>query len=362
MKAWRFYAINDMRLDEVPDPQVQPGGVVVQVTVTQPSVTEVIRARGEETLGADYVREAIAKHAPVQLLGHEFAGVVVQVGEGVTSLIVGDRVASGRSRMPCYKCELCLSGQSDYCRKGPSVGRQIPGCFAEYVSAPAEIFVKLPVNVSDNEGACIQALTGSTDAVHTAEIQMGDTIAVFGQGTMGLAVLQIAKASGAGMAITVDVRDDILELSKKFGADVTINARADDPVKRILELTHGKGADVVFEAAGGSTKQGLAGAATLKQAFKVVRDVGKVVQVAMFDGVVDLDLNQLRAQAIKYLFPAPTNRKLMEYTVHLVATGQVTLKPTITHVLQGLDKLPEAFEITANKGKYKALNPAQVVV
>jgi threonine dehydrogenase-like Zn-dependent dehydrogenase len=351
-----------MWLDEVPDPKVQPGGVVVEVTVTQPSVTEVIRARGEETLGADYVRQAIAERAPVQLLGHEFAGQVVEVGEGVAMLRVGDRVASGRSRVPCYKCELCLPGQSDYCRKGPSVGRQIPGCFAEYVSAPAEIFVRLPDQVTDNEGACIQALTGCVDAVHTAEIEMGDTIAVFGQGAMGLAVMQVAKACGAGQAITVDVRDDVLALSKKLGADATINAKVEDPVRCILDLTRGEGADVVFEAAGGSTKQGLAGAATLKQAFKVTRDVGKVVQVAMFDGAVDLDLNQLRAQAIKYLFPAPTNRKLMEYTVHLVATGQVKLAPTITHVLHGLDKLPEAFEITANKSKYKALNPAQVAV
>jgi threonine dehydrogenase-like Zn-dependent dehydrogenase len=362
MKAWRFHGINDMRLDVVPDAKVQPGGVVVKVTVTQPSVTEVIRARGEETVGADYVRQAISERAPVQLLGHEFAGTVVAVGEGVTTLKVGDRVASGRSRMPCYRCELCLSGQSDFCRKGPSVGRQIPGCFAEYVSAPAEIFVLLPSNVSDAEGACIQALTGCVDAVHTAEIQMGDCVVIFGQGAMGLAVMQVAKAAGAGKLITIDVRDDVLELSKKFGADMAINAKAEDPVKRVLESTRGKGADVVFESAGGSTKQGLAGAATLKQAFKVTRDAGTVVQVAFFDGVVDLDLNQLRAQSLKYLFPAPTNRKLMEYSVQLVATKRVKPEPTITHVLHGLDKLPEAFEITANKGKYKALNPAQVVL
>jgi threonine dehydrogenase-like Zn-dependent dehydrogenase len=362
MKAWRFHGIGDMRLDEVSDPKVQPGGVVIKITVTQPSVTEVIRARGGETLGADYVRKAIAEQAPVQLLGHEFAGEVVEVGAGVSSLKVGDRVASGRSRMPCYKCELCLTGGSDYCRKGPSVGRQLPGCFAEYVSLPAEVFVRLPAEVTDSEGACIQALTGCVDAVHTAEIQMGDTVVIFGQGAMGLAVLQVARACGAGQTITIDVRDDILDLSEKFGADVTINAKASDPVERILDLTRGKGADVVFESAGGSTKQGLAGATTLKQAFKVTRDAGKVVQVAMFDGVVELDLNQLRAQALKYLFPAPTNRKLMEYSVHLVATDQVKLEPTITHVLHGLDKLPEAFEITANKGKYKAINPAQVAL
>jgi threonine dehydrogenase-like Zn-dependent dehydrogenase len=98
-----------MRLDEVPDLEVQPGGLLVKVAVTQPSVTEVIRARGEETLESDYIRKAIAERAPVQLLGHEFAGEVVEVGEGVTGYQTGERVASGRSRLPCYRCELCVS-------------------------------------------------------------------------------------------------------------------------------------------------------------------------------------------------------------------------------------------------------------
>jgi threonine dehydrogenase-like Zn-dependent dehydrogenase len=362
MRAWRFHGTNDMRLDEVPDLEVQPGGLLVKVTVTQPSVTEVIRARGEETLESDYIRKAIAERAPVQLLGHEFAGEVVEVGEGVTGYQTGDRVASGRSRLPCYRCELCLSGLSDYCRKGPSVGRQLLGCFAEYVSLPAEVFVRLPPEVTDSEGACIQALTGCVDAVHTAELKMGETVAVFGQGAMGLAVMQVARASGAGQVIAIDVRDDVLDLSKQLGADDTVNARESDPVQRVLELTRGRGADVVFESAGGSTRQGLAGATTLRQAIRVTRDAGTLVQVAMFDGPVELDLNQFRAKALRFLFPAPTNRKLMEYSVRLIATDQVRLRPTITYIFHSLEKLPEAFEITANKGQYKAINPAHVVL
>jgi threonine dehydrogenase-like Zn-dependent dehydrogenase len=230
------------------------------------------------------------------------------------------------------------------------------------VSLPAEVFVRLPPEVTDSEGACIQALTGCVDAVHTAELKMGDTVVVFGQGAMGLAVMQVARASGAGQVITVDVRDDVLDLSRQLGASVTVNARESDPVHRILELTHGRGADAVFESAGGSTRQGLAGATTLRQALRVTRDAGTLVQVAMFDGPVELDLNQFRAKALRFLFPAPTNRKLMTYSVHLIATEQVKLKPTITHVFHGLEKLPEAFEVTANKGQYKAVNPAQVVL
>jgi threonine dehydrogenase-like Zn-dependent dehydrogenase len=84
--------------------------------------------------------------------------------------------------------------------------------------------------------------------------------------------------------------------------------------------------------------------------------------VAMFDGPVELDLNQFRAKALRFLFPAPTNRKLMEYSVRLIATDQVRLRPTITYIFHSLEKLPEAFEITANKGQYKAINPAQVVL
>ena len=127
-------------------------------------------------------------------------------------------------------------------------------------------------------------------------------------------------------------------------------------------MTGGNGADVVFECAGGSPKQGLAGTETLSQAIDAVRSGGKLVGVSWFGGPLELDVDLLRERSLRYLFPDISTLAHLEHTVRLVASGRVRLKPTITHVLQASSRSREAFEITANKGKYQAINPAQVVM
>jgi threonine dehydrogenase-like Zn-dependent dehydrogenase len=174
--------------------------------------------------------------------------------------------------------------------------------------------------------------------------------------------MQAARACGAGQLITVDVRDEACKLSLELGADHAINAQKDDPVEAIRDLTEGEGADVVFECAGGSVKQGLAGDKALKQAMHAVRSGGKLVGVSWFGAPLELDVDSFRERSLRYLFPDISSQAHLEYTVQLVATGRINMKPTITHVLEGIDKVPEAFEITANKGKYRAINPAQVVI
>src|SRR5581483_11940403 len=108
--------------------------------------------------------------------------------------------------------------------------------------------------------------------------------------------------------------------------------------------------------------QGLAGHATLLQALDAVRSGGKIVGVSWFGGPVELNIDRLRERSLRYLFPDISTLGHLEHTVHLVASGRVRVGPTITHVLHGLEAVPEAFEITANKGKYRAINPAQVVL
>ena len=129
-----------------------------------------------------------------------------------------------------------------------------------------------------------------------------------------------------------------------------------------LDLTGGEGADVIFECAGGSVKQGLAGDRALKQAMHAVRSGGKLVGVSWFGAPLQLDVDLLRERSVRYLFPDISSQAHLEYTVRLMATGRISMAPTIRHVLEGIDKVPEAFEITANKGKYQAINPAQVVM
>jgi threonine dehydrogenase-like Zn-dependent dehydrogenase len=361
MKAWRFYDFGDMRLDDVPPPVCRPGHVLAAPLCVQPSVTEAQLAFGIRTLAYDSIKKRLETEAPVALFGHEFCARVLEVGEGVTRVAAGDRVAA-RAKLPCGECPFCVSGQNHLCRKGPIIGFQLPGCFAEVALLPEVALVKVPDAISDSEAACLQSLSDSVAAVETAQIEIGDSVAIFGQGSMGLECLQIARNSGAGLLITVDVRDEACAVSKELGADHALNATRCDPVATIRELTGGNGADVVFECAGGSPKQGLAGHQTLTQAIDAARSGGKLIGVSWFGQPILLDIDLLRERSLRYLFPDISTLANLEHTVRLVASGRVRLKPTITHVLEGIESVPRAFEITAHKGQHKAINPAQVMI
>lgn len=360
MKAWRFYGFGDMRLDEVPAPVCRPGHVVVQILCVQPSVTEAQLAFGIPTLAYETIKRRLETEAPVQLFGHEFCARIVEAGEGVTRFRPGDRVAA-RAKLPCGNCPLCLTERSHLCRRGPIIGFQLPGCFSEFALLPEIALVKVADNISDNEAACLQSLSDSVAAVETAQIGLGDAVAIFGQGSMGLECMQIARASGAGLLITVDVREEACRVSRELGADCAINASQCDPVAAIRDLAGGIGADVVFECAGGSPQQGLSGTKSLMQAVEAVRSGGKIVGVSWFGQPLQLDIDLLRERSLRYLFPDISTVAHLEHTVRLVSSGRVRLKPAITHVLSGIESVPEAFEITANKAKHQAINPAQVM-
>jgi threonine dehydrogenase-like Zn-dependent dehydrogenase len=361
VKAWRFHGFSDMRLDEVPEPVCGPGHVIMVPLCVQPSVTEAQLAFGIPTLAYQAIKRRLETEAPVQLFGHEFCARVIEVGAGVTRVKPGDRVAA-RAKLPCGSCPFCKEGKNELCRKGPIIGFQLPGCFAERALLPENALVCVDDRISNSEAACLQSLSDSVAAAQTAGITIGDSVAIFGQGSMGLVCLQIARSSGAGLIVTVDVREEACRASRELGADVALNARADDPIAAIQNLTGGNGADIVFECAGGSPKQGLAGTRSLMQAIESVRSGGKLVGVSWFGAPLQIDVDLLRERSLRFLFPDISTLAHLKHTVQLVASGRVRLKPMITHVLIGLESVPQAFEITANKGKFQAINPAQVVL
>jgi threonine dehydrogenase-like Zn-dependent dehydrogenase len=361
MKAWRFYKFGHMRLDDIPVPAVKPGHVLVRPLCVQPSVTEAQLAFGIPTLAYDRVKRRLEAEAPLQLFGHEFCARILEVGQGVTRFRVGDRVAA-RAKLPCGQCSLCAAERSYLCRKGPVVGFDLPGCFSEVAQLPELALVKVADSISNSEAACLQSLSDSVAAVETAGIQMGDSVVIFGQGSMGLECLQVARHSGAGAIITVDVRDESCRISKQLGADHVINAQQCDVVAAIRDLTGGNGADVVFECAGGSPKQGLAGTRTIQQSIDAVRSGGKIIGVSFFGSPLEMNIDLMRERSLRYLFPDVSTQAHLEHTVHLVAAGLIQLRSMITHQLEGLESVPKAFEITANKGKFQAINPAQVLL
>jgi threonine dehydrogenase-like Zn-dependent dehydrogenase len=234
---------------------------------------------------------------------------------------------------------------------------------SEYVLLPAETVVGVPETLSNSEVAAMQPLSGCVADIFSAGIEMGDTVVILGQGVMGLNLMQLNRVLGAARTITVDIRDEAISLSRKLGADIVIDGRERSTIEAISEATNGVGADIVFECAGGDTDFGLSGRKTLNQALDIVRDEGKIVQVAVLNPDVDINVESVSSRGIKFLGSRGLcSLKLVEYALDLVQTDRVQLKPLITHVLEGLNKVPDAFEITANKSGYKAMNPAQVIV
>ncbi len=360
MRAWQFYGFGDMRLEEVPDPVLRDGHVLVEVLCVQPSVTEAQLAFGVPTLAFDEIKTRLETEAPVRLFGHEFCARVLE-SPPESRFRPGARVAA-RAKLPCGDCPFCNDGRATDCRAGPIIGFQLPGCFSERALLPEIALVELDDSISDCEGACLQSLSDSLAAVDTAEVQLGESVAVFGQGSMGLECMQAVRSVGAGFVVTVDVRDEACQISTELGADVAINARTEDPVSAIRDLTGGQGADVVFECAGGSPRQGLAGASTLEQAIRSVRSGGKLMVVSWFGRPLEIDVDGLRERSLRVLFPDISSYAHLQHTVRLVASGQVRLGPMLTHGLYGIESVREAFEITANKAKYGAINPAQVMM
>ncbi|MBN1192060.1 MAG: zinc-binding dehydrogenase [Dehalococcoidales bacterium] len=357
MKAWRIYGPDDMRLDEIPIPEIKPGWVLAKIKKVQVSVTEVANFRSlSENPG-----KSSEGGPPRQMYGHEFCAEVIETGEGVCNVKTGDRIFY-YGRPACRNCAMCRAGYEELCCKGPMLGIDIPGGLAEYVLLPGEGMMSIPPVITDSEAAAMQPLVGTLGAISLVGVEMGDTVVVLGQGSMGLNATQICRVSGAGKVIGVDINEDNLAMATRLGADAVVNASREEPVEAVLKATDGVGADLVFDCAGGNPKMGLSGVATVTQAMRIVRDQGKISQIALLGADARVDVSPINSKGVLYRGLGSSTAKLARYAVDLVATKRVQLAPLVTHVFDGLDKMPQAFEITGNKARYKAINPAQVNV
>jgi len=330
-----------MRLEDIPIPEARPGWALTKVRSFQASITEVQRFWGTSQRGQDRMRQKIQEEGPYPL-GHEVCANVVAVDES-SGLRVGDRVA--------------------YCHAAPGMvaGDDYPGVFAEYVLLPIRSLFKVDPAIPDVECPALQPLTSCVHDVEEAEVKLHETVVVFGQGVMGLNIGQLCRRAGAEHVIGVDVRDQCLAISRDLGVDITINASQQDPVAAIMEATGGRGADLAFDCASGSPEVGLSGGKTVLQAVSALAVGGRLMQIAFHHQPLLFDPNQLRAKRLRYIFPHEAGPEHMALTNRLVASGKVRI-PYITHVLQGIDKLPQAIEITGHKAQHGAINPAVVMV
>lgn len=390
MQAVVCHEFGESTVEDVPEPIPEPDEVLLEVDRVQLSVTECNLYYGNEITHYEAVRNRL-EAGGARLFGHEFCATVLETGEGVRdgAFAPGERVYEP-GKVPCHSCRQCRTGFELHCPNKTYIGYDTPGALAEYVTLPAEALCRVPDGVSDAEAAAMQPLASAQLTVDEAPIDSGDVVAVVGTGVMGFQCAQLASLDGAGRVIVVDIDPEKLAIAGRHGF-VTVNAGETDPVDRILELTDGIGADVVFEAVGGEQTDATAGLPgrgddtgsgnggrrenedggrrdPVAQAFAAARPGGSVVQVGYIIGELTVDPRQLRSNSVDWINPVTgvtahtPNATTGEHVADLVADGRVSIDEYVTHELDGLARFEEAVEITMHKGDHDALGPAQLVL
>ena len=341
MKALRFYAPDDLRLEDVPEPECGPDEVKMRVRNCSTCGTDVkIRHNGHQNL------------TPPRIIGHEIAGEIVEVGAEVnasygTQWQVGDRVQV-IAAVPCGDCYECSKGWMEVCQNQTSVGYQYDGGFAEFMIVPRQVLKvdglnRIPDNVGFDEASAAEPFACAINAQEQLGIEPGDTVVVFGAGPIGCMHIRIARGvHQCGPVYLVDVNAERLAMSADaVHPDEVINAADGDVVARVLELTNGRGADVIITATAANITQ--------EQAIAMAARNGRI---SFFGGLpkndptITCDSNlvhyrQLHIHGANGSAPSH-NKKALEY----ISTGQVPVKDLITrHV--ALDDVLSAFDIVA---------------
>ncbi len=266
---------------------------------------------------------------PPFVLGHEPGGVVVEAGEGVTHLKPGDRVALEPGRT-CGHCEFCRTGRYNLC---PDVvffaTPPVDGVFQEYVAHDADLCFKLPENVSTLEGALIEPLAVGFHAANQGGARPGQTAVVMGAGCIGLVSMMALRARGVSRVYVVDVMENRLEKAKELGACAVVNGAKQDPVQAVLDLTEGRGADLVIETAGAE--------AAAQQAVRLTKKGAVIVFVGYTkSGMVSLPMSLALDKELTFR-TVFRYRHIYPMAIEAVASGAVNLKGIVTNIFDFSD-------------------------
>lgn len=237
MKAAVLHDQKDIRYEDREKPKINDDEVLTKVKVTGICGSDIPRLLG-----------TAAHYYPI-ILGHEFAGKVMEIGKQVEQISVGDRIA-GAPLIPCHECVYCLQGNYSQCENYSFIGSRTSGSWAEYVKMPAINAVKLPDGVSYEQGAFFEPTTVAFHGLSVMDFRGGTDVAIVGSGTIGLLTLQCCKILGAKRVFAFDIDEDRLTIAEKYGADVCLNT-ADEKFKQIVQQeTDGRGFEMVIESAG----------------------------------------------------------------------------------------------------------------
>ncbi len=337
MRALTFVKPGKIELVEKPIPVPSYGEALMRITTTTICGTDVHILKGEYPV------------KPGLTIGHEPVGVIEALGPGVTGYEVGQRVVAG-AITPCGHCDSCLENHRSQCGGKPMggwrFGNTIDGAQADYLLVPDAManLALIPDHLTDEEVLmCPDIMSTGFSGAESGNIQIGDTVAVFAQGPIGLCAAAGAKLKGASQIIVVDTLENRLKMSRLVGADVTINLTNTNAVTEINKLTQGRGVDVAIEALG---KQ-----ETFENCLRVLKPGGTLSSLGVYSKGLTIPLDAFDAglgdhKIVTTLCPGGKDR--MRRLMNIVASARVDLKPLVTHRFKLAD-IVNAYELFASQ-------------
>lgn len=331
MKAIRFMNVEQIELSDVPMPEIRENEVLAKISYAGFCGTDLDLLNGSMV----HIKNGFTKYPLIP--GHEWSGVIVEVGSHVTGFKVGDKVTSDVS-LGCGECEYCRKGRYNLCPNREVIGsyRNRQGAFAEYIAVPQRHLYHIPENLSLEEAALAEPAATAAYAVKRAQIQMGDTVFVIGDGPIGQLAAQLSRINGAARVIMAGSWEEKLAIAKTCGTDETINYHKEDIVEAVKRLTGGNGPEVIIESSGNQL--------VLNQAVKALRPGGTIALIswyadmevaAQMNNVIAKDCNLVGALASPNSF-----RQVLDY----MAEGRLLVKPLITH-RESLEHLPQVIRM-----------------
>lgn len=321
MKAAVFRGAGHIEITEVPTPEPGPGEALVRVHYCG-------------ICGTDLEAYQTGMYEPGLIIGHEFAGEIVAVGEGVQGWEVGEHVTADNA-LPCGHCWFCRQGRPSLCQELLSPGITIDGGMAEYVRLPVSLLHRLPKGVSIRQGALVEPLTIALRGVLFSALRPGDWALVLGAGPIGLLTLQCALLAGARQVLVVEVNPKRAAIARELGATCVLHPQRDNLAVEVAARTEGLGANVVYVCTGA--------ALAFESAFNLVRRGGQIFVLGLCPEPVPTDFMSLVLGELDirggYLghgaFPAA-----LDY----LAQGRVRVEPLISHEIALDGVVEEGFE------------------
>ncbi len=330
MKASVYYSKNDIRYEDVPEPAIGDGDILVKMHSCGLCGTDIHKAQHQAVQGP-------------AILGHEVAGEVVKAGKNVTRYRVGERVVTA-IHVPCFNCHYCDRGYFTMCDQFKKTNLE-PGGFSELIRIPQlhveHLTHRIIPELDWERAAMIEPVACCLHGLKSANIHAKDSVLVLGGGTIGLVSAQLCALKGASTTIISDLSRFKRELALKIGITHTIDPANEDLEMRVSEFTQGKGVDVVIIAAGVSS--------LLSQAVNVVRRGGRIIVFSPFDKnpVVEIDAGRLFRDEISIIGTYSLTPYEMKEAIEIVEKEKINVRDMITHTWP-LSKLGEAIEFAAN--------------